>query len=71
MVHEVARSTVRHASSVVCVACTKSGFAQPHPLYTVWLHKCSKSMDQPGKVANSARGQLNRENEYLSVRVRA
>ena len=25
----------------------------------------SKSMDQPGKVANPARGQLNRENEYL------
>ena len=24
----------------------------------------SKSMDQPGKVANPARGQLNRENEY-------
>ena len=27
--------------------------------------------DQPGKVANPARGQLNRENEYFSVRVRA
>ena len=24
-------------------------------------HTCSKSMDQPGKVANPARGQLNRE----------
>ena len=31
----------------------------------------SKSMDQPGKVANPARGQLNRENEYSPVRVRA
>ena len=31
----------------------------------------SKSMDQPGKVANPARGQLNNENEYLPVRVRA
>ena len=31
----------------------------------------SKSMDQPGKVANPARGQLNRENEYFPVRVRA
>ena len=30
-----------------------------------------KSMDQPGKVANPARGQLNRENEYFPVRVRA
>ena len=25
----------------------------------------SKSMDQPGKVANPARGQLNRKNEYF------
>ena len=30
----------------------------------VWSHiDYSKSMDQPGKVANPARGQLNRENE--------
>ena len=28
-------------------------------------------MDQPGKVANPARGQLNRENQYSSVPVRA
>ena len=27
--------------------------------------------DQPGKVANPARGQLSRENEYFSVPVRA
>ena len=27
----------------------------------------SKSKDQPGKVANPARGQLNRENEYHEV----
>ena len=27
-------------------------------------------MDQPGKVANPARGQLNRENNNFSVRVR-
>ena len=32
---------------------------------------CSKSVDQPGKVANPARGQLNRENEYFPVCVRA
>ena len=31
----------------------------------------SKSMDQPGKVANPARGQLNRETEYLPVRPRS
>ena len=31
----------------------------------------SKGMDQPGKVANPARGQLNRKNEYFPVPVRA
>ena len=31
----------------------------------------SKSMDQPEKVANLARGQLNRENQYFPVSVRA
>ena len=31
----------------------------------------SKGKDQPGKVTNPARGQLNRENEHFSVRVRA
>ena len=34
-------------------------------------HTYSKSMDQPGKVANPARRQLNRENRYFPVRVRA
>ena len=28
-------------------------------------HTYSKSKDQPGKVANPARGQLNRVNEYF------
>ena len=38
---------------------------------TVYMygHTYSKSMDQPGKVANPGRGQLNRENEYFPVRV--
>ena len=31
----------------------------------------SKSTDQPGKVANPARGELNRDNEYFPVSVRA
>ena len=31
----------------------------------------SKCIDQPSKVANPARGQLNRENEYFPVRVRS
>ena len=30
----------------------------------IYSHTCNKSnIDQPGKVANPARGQLNRENE--------
>ena len=37
----------------------------------MYVHTYSKSMDQPGKVANPCRGQLNKENEYSSVRVRA
>ena len=31
----------------------------------------SESVDQPGKVANPARGQLNKEKEYSLVPVRA
>ena len=34
-------------------------------------HKDYKSMDQPGMIANPARGQLNRENEYFPVHVHA
>ena len=34
-------------------------------------HTYSKSMDQPCKVTNPARGQLNRENEHFPVLVRA
>ena len=34
-------------------------------------HTYSKSMYQPGNVANPARGQLNKENYYFPVRVRA
>ena len=32
-------------------------------------HTHSKSIDQPGKIANSARGEPNRENEYVPFRV--
>ena len=50
--------------SVWCVALRNLG------VY-IYGHTYSKSMDQPGKVANPARGQLHRENEYFPVRVRA
>ena len=35
------------------------------------LYTCSKSKDRSGKVANPARGQLDRENGHFSVRVSA
>ena len=37
----------------------------------VCMYGHTYNMDQPGKVANPARGQLNRENGYFPVRVRA
>ena len=40
-----------------------------HNIYMVITY--GKGKDQPGKVANPARGQLNRENEYFPVPVRA
>ena len=40
-------------------------------MYVWWPHVYSESMDQPVNVANPARGQLNREDEYFPVRVRA
>ena len=43
----------------------------PHRCCCMYCHTYSKSMDQPGKVASPARGQLNRKNELFAVRVRA
>ena len=40
-------------------------------LISMYGHTYSKSKDQPGKVANPARGQLNRKNEYFPVPVHA
>ena len=40
-------------------------------MYVCMVITCSKSMDQPGKVTNPARGQLNRENNHFPVPVRA
>ena len=37
----------------------------------VYGHTYGKSMDQPDKVANPARGQLNRKNVFFPVRVYA
>ena len=37
----------------------------------MYHHTYSKSMDQPGEVANPARGQLDREDQYFPVPVHA
>ena len=42
-----------------------------HDEWSMYGHTYSNNMDQPGKVANPARGQLIRENSYFSVRARA
>ena len=52
----------------------RSGQVPTHRQYSMYVCMvitCSKGEDQPGKVANPARGQLNRENGYFSVPVRA
>ena len=59
------RNIVRDQHDIICYIISPVG------VLCVYGHTYSKSMDQPGKVANPARGQLNRENEYFSVRVRA
>ena len=41
------------------------------PAVCMYCHHIQQSIDQPGKVANPVRGQLNRENEYSPVPVRA
>ena len=40
-------------------------------MYVCMVITYGKSKDQPVKVANPGRGQLNRANEYLPVPVRA
>ena len=40
-------------------------------MFIMYGHAYSKRRNQPGKVANPACGQLNRENEYFLVRVRS
>ena len=40
-------------------------------MYVCMIITYSKGKDQPGKVANPARGQLDRGNKFFSVAVRA
>ena len=53
MTYGTTRNSGRKVHSLVCV-------------YVCVAITYSKSKDQPGKVANPARGQLNRENEYIT-----
>ena len=50
---------------------TSSAHASSSATVCTYDYTYSKSMDQPGKVANPARGQLNRENKHFPDRVRA
>ena len=52
-------------------SCSALLFRCPAVYVCMYGHTYSKSKDQPGKVANPARGQLTMENEYFPVRVRA
>ena len=38
-------------------------------MYILYDHTYYESMDQPGKVASLARGQLNRENEHFPGKI--
>ena len=62
-VHSNSNSTVQCVHTFDNTACVN--------VCIMYGHAYSKSMDQPGKVDNPARGQLSRENECFPVRVRA
>ena len=49
----------------------KAGLATMYVCIVCMVITYNKSKDEPGKVVNLARGQLNRENGYFSVPVRA
>ena len=68
----------KHSSTAVLQCGTRTGRCTGglfslamNTRYCMYGNTYSKSMDQPGMVANPARGQLNRETEYSPVRVRA
>ena len=71
------QATVNHTLQqhyVVCGASTKNcALAMNKYSVHVWPSHTwySKNISQPGKLANPARGQLNRENEHFPVPVRA
>ena len=54
-----------------CKDKTSTLYLNGFPDGSMYGHHIQQSMDQPGKVANPARGQLNRENECSPVPVHA
>ena len=66
---EAAEEVIARTSSAPAAGAV--GWAAPRNHRNMYGRTYSKNMDQPGKVANPARGQLNRENESFPVRVRA
>ena len=62
---------MRSDFSLIFLFTTSTRFYYLRSTVCMYRHTYRKSMDQPCKVANPARGQLNRENEYFPVRVRA
>ena len=50
---------------------TGTGYSMCVCTYVCMVITYKQSTDQPGKVADFARGQLNRENEFFPVPVRA
>ena len=68
-------SNIVYRNNIVAITIVPSQYAntrnRPGIGPFMYGHTYIKSMDKPGKVANPARGQLNREIEYFPVRVRA
>ena len=53
------------------IKCREEFFSSQPTWYARMVMTYGKSMDQPGKIANPARGQQNRQHEYSPVSVRA
>ena len=59
------------SKSSCLLACTPQDQLPHTCVYVCMVITYSKNIDQPGKVTNPARGQLNRGNEYFPVPVLA
>ena len=63
---------IQSGSPVIVAQRQQDNIAKKPPVISVCMAiTYSKGKDHEGKVANPARGQLNRENEYFPVPIRA